>query len=320
MNVWSFILDNLENDSSVALLYVVDSDGSSPGRKGFTMAVNSEGVFEGTIGGGMMEVKMIELAKSKLSGSDLHPIIKEQFHDKLHSKNQSGLICSGSQIVACIPLNKKDVDVVNTIVGRKADIFLSINNEQGLQISQKENEVITITDDDHFECILKIKSQKTIHIFGAGHVGLALAKQMALLDYKIMHYDDRPDLPSLSKNESGNKIKLIDYSKLESELNFHPSDVVVIVSFSYRSDKIILKQLYKQSFAYIGLMGSDHKIATLKNELKEEGITTEDLSAVFTPIGINMYSKTAAEIAVSIAGQIILETNKHLPTGRKYQV
>ena len=66
------------------------------------------------------------------------------------------------------------------------------------------------------------------------------------------------------------------------------------------------------------MMGSDHKIDTLKKELEEEGISEADLDHVFTPIGLNMYSKTAAEIAVSIAGQIILETNKGEPTGRNY--
>jgi len=52
--------------------------------------------------------------------------------------------------------------------------------------------------------------------------------------------------------------------------------------------------------------------------LAQEGISEAALAHVFTPIGLNMYSKTAAEIAVSIAGQIILETNKTLPTGRNY--
>ena len=141
---------------------------------------------------------------------------------------------------------------------------------------------------------------------------------MSILNYRIIQYDDRPNLVTLLKNNFANEIKIIDYKEVRKEMESTPSDVVVIVSFSYRSDKILIKQLYNQAFAYIGMMGSDHKIDTLKKELEEEGISEADLDHVFTPIGLNMYSKTAAEIAVSIAGQIILETNKGEPTGRNY--
>ena len=318
MKVWSFILSNLQNNRAIALLYVVDSQGSSPGRKGFAMAVNEEGIFEGTIGGGIMEVKMIELAKSFLKKGEQQGFIKEQFHDKQHAKNQSGLICSGSQTVVCMPLMAKDTSTINAIINRKYSIFIQFNSHKGITISEAATEKSTINEPNDFEVVVLIHPPKTVHVFGAGHVGFALARQMSILNYRIIQYDDRPNLVTLLKNNFANEIKIIDYKEVRKEMESTPSDVVVIVSFSYRSDKILIKQLYNQAFAYIGMMGSDHKIDTLKKELEEEGISEADLDHVFTPIGLNMYSKTAAEIAVSIAGQIILETNKGEPTGRNY--
>ncbi len=318
MKTWSFILSNLKGNLATALLYVVDSQGSSPGRKGFVMAVNEQGIFEGTIGGGIMEVKMIELAKSLLKKGEKRGIIKEQFHDKQHVRNQSGLICSGAQTVLCMPLSAKDIDVISEIIHTKKSLFIRLNGESGLELSLENTEKITLNTDHDFDIIIKINPPKTIHIFGAGHVGLALAQQMSILDYRIIQYDDRPDLVTLSKNNYAHEIKVIDYENVLREMDASPQDAVVIVSFSYRSDKLIIRQLYNKKFAYIGMMGSDHKIDTLKKELAEEGISETDLAHVFTPIGLNMYSKTAAEIAVSIAGQIILEANKKMPTGRKY--
>ena len=318
MKVWSFILSNLQNNTATALLYVVDSQGSSPGRKGFAMAVNEEGIFEGTIGGGIMEVKMIELAKSFLKEGEQRGIIKEQFHDKQHAKNQSGLICSGSQIVICMPLTVKDAPTISAIINRKHSIFVQFNKHKGIAISETEREKITINEPNDFEVVVPIPAPKTVHIFGAGHVGFALARQLSILNYRIIQYDDRPNLVTLLKNNYAREIKVIDYAAVNKEMDATPVDIVVIVSFSYRSDKVLIKQLYNQSFAYIGMMGSDHKIATLKKELTEEGISSTDLAHIFTPIGLNIYSKTAAEIAVSIAGQIILETNRGLPTGRNY--
>jgi len=66
MKIWRFIKDKLEKDIPVVLLYVLDSKGSSPGRQGFKMAVTNDGEISGTIGGGIMEHKLVELSKSAL--------------------------------------------------------------------------------------------------------------------------------------------------------------------------------------------------------------------------------------------------------------
>jgi len=166
--------------------------------------------------------------------------------------------------------------------------------------------------------ILDIVPQKRIHIFGGGHVGLALSQVMSLLNYQVNIYDDRENLSTIQQNNFADEKHEIDFQKVFSSTNLHPLDTVVIVSTSYRTDKIILKQLYQEKFHYIGMMGSDAKIKQLFKELENEGIASKELEHIHAPIGIPIYSKTTMEIAVSIAGQIILERNKSLPTGRSY--
>ena len=313
MKVWNFIHTYLKKHTPTTLLYVLDSQGSSPGREGFMMAVNQQGLFEGTIGGGIMEVKMIELAKAKMEKADKSPLIKKQYHDKIHTRHQSGLICSGEQTILILPLVPSNLQLIETIINSPPPLFLSIDSEQGLQLQPSaQTKSLLIHSAESFEVTIEICPPKTIHIFGAGHVGLALARQMSLLGYTIIQYDDRPNLPTLPQNKYASEIKIIDYGDIKSAMTAQTTDVVVIVTFSYRSDKIALQQLYNQSFAYIGVMGSEHKIATLKKELSAEGISAQALSHVFMPIGLPVYSKTTAEIAVSIAGQIILELNKRL--------
>ena len=136
MEVWEFALDQLKKEVAVTLLYVLDSEGSSPGRKGFLMAVNEKGHFTGTIGGGIMEVKMIELAKNRRAKGNNLSIIKAQYHDKQHSRNQSGLICSGNQKVALIPLSPKDITTLQAIIARTNTIYLHLSSQNGLQIHQ----------------------------------------------------------------------------------------------------------------------------------------------------------------------------------------
>ena len=93
-HVWKFIHNHLNNSEPVILLCVVESRGSSPGRPGFKMAVSSSGMA-GSIGGGIMEHKFVELAKEKLKSLSDVSLLRKQVHNKSAGINQSGMICSG---------------------------------------------------------------------------------------------------------------------------------------------------------------------------------------------------------------------------------
>jgi xanthine/CO dehydrogenase XdhC/CoxF family maturation factor len=78
LELWRFIADRLAHGKNVMLLVVAESSGSSPGRQGYKMAVASEGELLGSIGGGVMEVNLVEQSRALLSvpppvagGSDL---------------------------------------------------------------------------------------------------------------------------------------------------------------------------------------------------------------------------------------------------------
>jgi xanthine dehydrogenase accessory factor len=72
----------------------------------------------------------------------------------------------------------------------------------------------------------------------------------------------------------------------------------------------VLQQLLREDIYYLGMMGSKKKRELLFGELKEEGFSEQELAKVYTPIGIEINSITAPEIAVSIAAEIIEEKNK----------
>jgi xanthine dehydrogenase accessory factor len=319
MKVWQFLLSKLKQQQPCILLYVLDNKGSSPGRKGFKMALAADGAFSGTIGGGIMEVKLLELAKDLLAKKQEQIIIKKQFHDKKHARNQSGLICSGEQTLALIPLHTTAIPLIKEIVNHTANQWKLCIQKEGIHIIKEAitEEFDYQNENAPFKIIIALNHKKKVHIFGAGHVGLALSQVLSLLDFQIFIYDDRPKLNTLVANQYAHHVQLIDYQRIKKSIQFSEEDFVVIMTFSYRTDKIILKQLYPLALAYIGMMGSDHKIATLLKELETEGIPPTALKHISAPIGMPIYSKTAMEIAISIAGQLIFEKNKLLPSGRQ---
>ena len=99
LSAWKLISTSLQQNIPVILLYVLESRGSSPGRQGFFMAVNARNEMEGSIGGGIMEHKFVEMAKEKLRQNDDEHSLRKQIHDKRAAQNQSGMICSGEQTI-----------------------------------------------------------------------------------------------------------------------------------------------------------------------------------------------------------------------------
>ena len=320
MEVWEFILTKLNASIAVQLLYVLESEGSSPGRQGFKMAVAADGTFNGTIGGGIMEHKLVEKARQMLTENEANVSLMRQYHDKQQAINQSGMICSGSQLNAFIPIARKEEAIVKYITEGQQKIIQLSTKGISLRdaIPQDKNYDLEFRNEKDWFYSEKINQQPVIHIIGGGHVSLALSQQMSFVGFFIKVYDDRPGLNTMEENSfAGEKYFIEDYGKLGDTIQASTDDHVVIITFGYRSDKVVLKQLLDKKFAYIGLIGSDKKIETLFKELEEEGIEPARWTHVFAPIGINIFSKTAAEIAVSIAAEIIREKNKGLPTGRQ---
>ena len=95
-----------------------------------------------------------------------------------------------------------------------------------------------------------------------------------------------------------------DYDAPEEKITVGSRDYIVIVTHAY--DAAVLRQVITRDCAYIGVIGSKAKIAALKGRLISEGISEKTLNKMNAPIGLNIRSETPEEIAVSIAGEMIL--------------
>jgi xanthine dehydrogenase accessory factor len=321
MEVWKFISGKLATAQAVMLLYVLDSEGSSPGRSGFKMAVAADGTIYGTIGGGIMEHKLAEKAKAMLQKNEKEILLMRQYHDKVHTTDQSGMVCLGNQLNVFIPLTSADEKIIETIL-QEGQYTIQLS-PKGLSIHEStpvdKNYSLQFKSNEDWLYVEKINQRPVIHIIGGGHASLALSELMCFLGFYSKVYDDRRGLNTILQNFFANeKITVSGYEQLGDYITDCKNDYAVIMTMGYRTDKIALQQLLQKEFYYLGMMGSEHKTEILMNELKANGVAEEALKKVFTPIGVNIYSKTTPEIAVSIAAEIIREKNKDLPTGRNY--
>jgi len=308
VNFWDKLSACIQKGEQVALLLVLESSGSSPGRQGFKMAVSDAGEMFGSIGGGIMEHKLVELAKSKLAEGRFDPFLKRQIHKAEAEKDRSGMICSGEQVIAFYFLNRDDEAFARaisqsskkrTLRATQAGLMCDDDSAVGAMFN------LEITSDTEWSFTEQMDIRNTAYIFGGGHVGLAMSRMMSTLDFRVVVFDDREGLNTIEQNVWADEIRIIDYQKSDEHVEEGEHSYVIIMSFGYKPDEVIIRRLLGKSFKYIGLMGSQSKIDKMWKALKKDGFKAEDLDRVHSPIGVPIHSKTPDEIAVSIAAQII---------------
>ena len=314
---WKLLANSLQQNLPVMLLYVLESHGSSPGRQGFLMVINASGEMEGSIGGGIMEHKFVEMAKEKLQRSATELSIRTQYHDKSAAHNQSGMICSGDQTILIYRIQAGDTSAIEGIIScleqhKNGTLDLS---PAGIKFIPDQLQAVdfqfSMQSEQAWFYQEKIGYKNQLFIIGGGHCALALSELMSRLDFYIRVFDDRPALHTMALNSVAHeKIVINNYGELADLIPSGTHHYVVVMTFGYRTDDLAIRALLNKELAYFGVLGSRTKIDKLFAEYRAEGISDETLRQLRSPIGLAINSQTPEEIAVSIAAEIIQVKNK----------
>ena len=316
LEIWQFVAERLQRNESVMLLVVAESSGSSPGRRGFKMAVAEDEIC-GSIGGGVMEVKLVETAKFKIQNSKfkIDSEIIEQVH-RGKSINSSGMICSGKQTVIFFKLNSNYLKTIREIIRilktyQPKVLQITSNNFQLVE-NQLENYKFELRGENDFLFAEKLGFKNKLFIVGGGHCALALSDLTSKMDFYITLFDDRPNLNTVVKNKFiHEKIIVESYEQIGNFILPGANHFVVVMTLGYKFDEIVIRKLIDRDFKYFGVLGSRAKMQTLLRDLRKEGFDKKRLNQIRTPIGLQINSRTPEEIAVSIAAEIIAVKNKN---------
>ena len=313
---WQLIHNSQQQGLPVMLLYVLESHGSSPGRQGFLMAVNAGGEMAGSIGGGIMEHKFVEMAREKLTQTNPERSIRTQYHDKSAAHNQSGMICSGDQTILLYRIQVADGPAVQAIIAcleQHKNGLLELS-PAGIRFSADHipdmDYGFRMPTESEWLYQEKIGYKHQLFIIGGGHCALALSELMRPMDFHIRVFDDRPDLHTMRQNDAAHeKIIIQNYSELADLIPSGNHHYMVIMTVGYRTDDLAIRALLNKPFRYFGVLGSKTKLEKLFADYRAEGISDETLQRIHAPIGLAINSQTPEEIAVSIAAEIIRVKN-----------
>ena len=323
------IKNRLTNNEDLVLVTVVASSGSTPRGSGARMLVGKEGRIRGTIGGGMVEHRSIQLAMEAFA---THMSMIKQFSLKKNQVEDLGMVCGGDVTIFFRYISCGDAEMLslcNAALDQFSEhkttwLITEITDSSICEIglySEKLGQFGNITGNVTGSisgqiCIFESGGKKYyaeqifcsgyVYIFGGGHVAQELVPVLSHLDFRCIVFEDRPEFATRELFPNAVDLKLVNLEDVKEMEQITAVDYIVILTRGHRFDQIIEEQALRTPAAYIGVIGSAHKNAALKKNLMERGFTRADLDRVTAPIGLmNIKAETPAEIAISIAGQLI---------------
>ena len=295
----------IDQHKNSMLVTVVSRSGSAPGREGAVMLVGEDGYITGTIGGGMMEYKCIALAQDDLK------VCQGKLRQYRLTKDEAaglGMVCGGDvdvlfTIVHANDKNRQTVQEVQACLNHYKKGWL-IFNLDGSDVSFSEEWTAGMAH--QMPCYAKnLGNTSKVYIFGGGHLAQELVPVISHLGFRCVVTDDRPEFSTNELFPQAEEVYTCDFDKIQDKFEIHEEDYIIAMTRGHMGDMEIQKFALKTPAHYIGVVGSKGKIAAVNAKLREAGFTDEDLARIVTPIGLKIHSDTPAEIAISIAAQLI---------------
>ena len=145
-------------------------------------------------------------------------------------------------------------------------------------------------------------------IVGAGHIAQPLCAMGALIGFRVIVVDDRPDFATKERFPEADRVVRVDFADPFADIAIHTASHVVLVTRGHKYDYECLRHLLKMDVEppYVGMIGSRRRVRAAFAQLVNEGLPRDRLEKVRAPLGLDIGAETPAEIAVSVAAEIVL--------------
>ena len=304
----------------LVMVTVTASSGATPRGAVARMLVGKSGRICGTIGGGAVEYRSEQIALTVLQEKS------SRGHDFTLTRDDVqnlGMICGGACNVFFHYLSAGDPDILaladeaeaRFVRGADAWLVSDLGDSGRLYLTGKGDSALLpyltrqphrVQVGGHELYIEQIVTAGRVYVFGGGHVAQELVPVLAHVGFRCVVMDDRPEFADPALFPTAEQVILGDFHRLSDFVTIGSEDYVCVMTRGHSGDTVVQAQVLKCRPCYCGVIGSRHKAAGVRKVLKEEyGLTEEELNGVTTPIGISIQAETPAEIAISIAAQLI---------------
>ncbi len=151
-----------------------------------------------------------------------------------------------------------------------------------------------------------VEAKPVFLVVGAGHIGRSLVKLADFLDFYVAVIDDREDFANEERLPEADEVICDDYEAALDRFAINSGTAIVMVTRGHKQDELALRRCLGRGAAYVGMIGSKRRTATVLQHLRDEGFDPAELANVRTPIGLDIGAETPEEIAISIMAEVIL--------------
>ena len=304
------LIELLRHHAAVVRVVVAEARGSTPREAGACMLVG-ESLVVGTIGGGRLEWEATAAARELLADATTAAQLRKSVLGADLGQCCGGVVSTWLDRFTGVDLDllraaadaaaRGPAALVSTLMDGRVERRLSCarDEEPGLYTPS------VIRDSSSGRLVLRERLDRrlpAVWLYGAGHVGQALARILSELPLRLTWIDSRPELraapglrhepdpvASVSEAPAGAYFLVMTHS--------HPLDF-----------RLCHEVLQRDAFAWLGLIGSESKSARFRSRLRREGLDASAVARLVCPIGIEgVRGKWPAVIAVAVAAQIMRE-------------
>ena len=297
----------------VWLVTVIETWGSAPRPPGALLCMRGDGVVAGSVSGGCVEDDLIDRLRhgERVATPSLiaYGVTKEE-------AARFGLPCGGNLRLVQEPL--QGVAWIDDILARTARHELVARR---MRLATGAVTVEPASRGDVFafdgqQLVALFGPRWRLLIIGAGQLSRAVAQMALALDFEVVCCDPREEY-NLTWDVPGTTFSKAMPDDLVLELQLDPHSAVVAVTHDPKLDDLVLLEALKSPAFYIGALGSRRNTAARRERLALFDLSPAEIDRLHGPIGLDIGSKTPAEIAVSIVAEIVAVKNGVVLTQKK---
>ena len=298
---------------AVWLVTVIETWGSAPRPPGALLAMRDDGLVVGSVSGGCVEDDLIDRVRQgeRVATPSLisYGVTKEE-------AARFGLPCGGNLRLVQEPLGETawisevlDRTSRHELVARVVDL-----GDGRVRVEPARRGEAFSFDGKTMRALYGPRWRMLV--IGAGQLSRALAQMALGLDFEVIVCDPREEY-HLTWDVPGTTFSTAMPDDLAVELQLDPHTAVVAVTHDPKLDDLVLLEALKSPAFYIGALGSRANTATRKDRLALFDLSAAEIERLHGPIGLDIGSRTPAEIAVSILAEIVAVKNGVALTQKK---
>lgn len=285
----------------VHLATVVKTWGSAPRQAGAMLAVRKDGRVVGSVSGGCIEDDLIVRAQENRLPARPELVLYGVSQDEAA---RFGLPCGGTLRLVIEPLLAEQwlEQVVSTmdqqrLVGRWLDLKTGSSKLTDANPDQ-------LTEVTEAGCHFVYGPHWRLLIIGANQTGLALARIATMLEFQVIVCDPREEFTA-DWNLSGVTLQPGMPDDAIEAIHTDSRTAVVAITHDPKLDDMALLEALKSKAFYVGALGSVRNQSKRRERLLSFDLTEDEVDRLHGPVGLQIGSRTPAEIAVAVAAELV---------------